>query len=126
MDLEENYPAFNFSDQQLLAAPFCKINDEVWTVQDFKTALISHPLVFRKIEIKNRLKGSHTCFDIYLDSLRSVYDAKIEINQPLFKMLRLTSVPMIVTRPDLPYKIPTPAFPVLTDNDNLGYSCLRK
>lgn len=30
-----------------LDAPFCTINDEVWSVNDFKKELMSHPLVFR-------------------------------------------------------------------------------
>jgi len=33
---------------KLLNAPFFDLDDEIWTVNDFRTALMSHPLVFRK------------------------------------------------------------------------------
>ena len=35
-------------------SPFFSVNDEVWTVRDFKRALMSHPLVYRKNRISSR------------------------------------------------------------------------
>ncbi|MFZ5518577.1 MAG: hypothetical protein ACOY90_18250 [Candidatus Zhuqueibacterota bacterium] len=189
-DPEANDFALTFDDKQFLQSPFCKINDDQWFVNDFRTALMSHPLVFREKEVAsrealleqfklaladlikdqyitreaykksidktdqvrrhvrkwqdalvavyhrdkfikqisqrkdfdpNRLSGSHTYFDDYLDSLKQVYDSKIKINMAALNKIKLTSAPMFVTRPNLPYIIPTPAFPLLTDNARLDF-----
>ena len=37
----------NIDDKALLQEPFFSIDGKIWTVQDFRTALMSHPLVFR-------------------------------------------------------------------------------
>ncbi len=192
-NLEDDSFALTFDDKTFLESPFCRINDEEWSVKDFKTALMSHPLVFREKEIdnreellaqfklaiadlikdhyitqkaykksidksdkvkrhvqkwqdalvavyhrdkfikeisqrkdfdRNRLKGSHTYFDDYLDSLKQVYHSKIRINMAALNKIQLTAAPMFVTRPNLPYVIPTPAFPLLTDNARLDYQLI--
>ncbi|MCG2716924.1 MAG: hypothetical protein L6422_11775, partial [Candidatus Marinimicrobia bacterium] len=38
--------------EKILDIPFLQIDDEIWTVRDFKKGLNSHPLVFRKKRIK--------------------------------------------------------------------------
>ena len=190
-DIEDKNFRLDFNDESFLASSFCSIDDLVWTVGDFKDALLSHPLVLRKQEInsreelaeqfklavadlikdhfitrqaynssidkrqdvkrhvekwqdaflavyhrdkfihqvsqrddfdQNKLKGSNSYFDVCLDSLKRVYDDKIEIDMEQFKKIKITAVPMFVVRANLPYKIPTPAFPLLTDRDTLDYT----
>jgi len=53
-ELENENLSQSFSDEQFLQLPFCKINQEMWNVADLKNAVMSHPLVLRKREVKNR------------------------------------------------------------------------
>jgi hypothetical protein len=41
------------SEEAILELPFFTIDHQVWTVRDFRTALMSHPLVYRKTAFNN-------------------------------------------------------------------------
>ncbi len=45
-DINETFA--NMPDEEFLQQPFFTVDGEVWTVDDFRRQLVSHPLVFRK------------------------------------------------------------------------------
>lgn len=51
-DSDKNVGRFIREVDLLSAEPMFKVDDKVWTVGDFKTALSSHPLVFRKADLE--------------------------------------------------------------------------
>jgi len=93
---------------------------------DAYTAVYHRNKFLKKVSQKNdfnsaRMRGNNTYFSIYLDSLITLYDDRIAINQPLFEGLKLTSVPMYAVQSNRPFVLATPTFPLLTDNDKLNY-----
>ena len=44
----------NINDEALLQESFFKVGGKVWTVKDFRTALMSHPLVFRNQRMSSK------------------------------------------------------------------------
>jgi hypothetical protein len=57
----------------------------------------------------------------YVNSLQQKYDAEIKINIEEFENIELTHIDLIALRPDQPFPIVTPSFPLLTTNHRLDY-----
>ena len=56
-DEETNFTEFQSELKKLYGAPLFKINNDIWTVEDFVRELNSHPLVFRDKSIKPQQFG---------------------------------------------------------------------
>jgi len=74
-----------------------------------------------KIEDKDQMKIVTNYLTPYVTSLQKKYDDDIVINIQEFEKIELTNIDLIALRPDQPYPIVTPSFPLLTNNHRLDY-----
>jgi hypothetical protein len=57
----------------------------------------------------------------YVNSLQKKYTNDIKINIQEFDNIELTTIDLTALRPDQPYPIVTPSFPLVTNNHRLDY-----
>ena len=53
-ELNDEITSEILNNETLLDQPFFTIDNKIWTVQDFRTAIMSHPLVFRENQFLNK------------------------------------------------------------------------
>jgi len=74
-----------------------------------------------KITDKDQIKIVTNYLTPYVNSLQKKYNNDIKINIQEFENIELTNIDLIALRPDQPFPIVTPSFPLLTNNHRLDY-----
>jgi hypothetical protein len=69
----------------------------------------------------DQLKIVNNYMTPYVNSLQQKYNHEIKINIKEFENIELTHIDLIALRPDQPFPIVTPSFPLLTTNHRLDY-----
>jgi hypothetical protein len=57
-------------EKDFMKQPFFKVDDQVWTVEDFKIALMSHPLVYRSYDMGTKKAFAHQFRLAIIDMIR--------------------------------------------------------
>jgi hypothetical protein len=70
---------------------------------------------------KDQIKIVNNYMTPYINSLQKKYNEEIKINIEEFENIELTSIDLIALRPDQPFPIVTPSFPLVTNNHRLDY-----
>jgi len=79
-----------------------------------------------KITDKDQIKIVTNYLTPYVNSLQKKYNNDIKINIQEFENIELTNIDLIALRPDQPFPIVTPSFPLLTNNHRLDYGKIIK
>jgi hypothetical protein len=75
-ETQEQYQALAKGIEQLYPEPLFKVDDRVWTVKDFATELIIHPLVFREKKFAKQEFGQQLQYAI-MDMIRDRFLADV-------------------------------------------------
>ncbi len=119
--ITQNTYAENYDKSEIV-----KREVEIW--QDHMLSIYQKYKYLESVNItdKDQIKIVTNYLTPYVNRLQKKYNNDIKINIQEFENIELTNIDLIALRPDQPFPIVTPSFPLLTNNHRLDYGKIIK
>jgi hypothetical protein len=116
-----------FLTQEAYNMDLDKDSHVIRTVSMWQDALLAKAITSEYLEaVKRRddynpnlMKGNYTYLDIYLDSLKTKFCNRLQLNMNAYNRIRLTQSSMIALQSLQPHALAVPPFPQLTQDDTI-------